>query len=62
MDEGKMMDMNCDVCKAVGYRKKATGCIQIIGRKKDTILYLCKSCTKLFDDPLKCNSRESIDG
>jgi hypothetical protein len=50
------MNKKCDVCKAIGYSKKATNCIEIIGGKKgNTILYLCKSCTKLFDDPL-CNT------
>jgi len=47
------MNEKCDLCKAIGYSKKATNCIEISDRKKgSSILYLCKSCTKLFDDPL----------
>jgi|GEM_PF-1678219 hypothetical protein len=52
------MNKKCGVCKAVGYSKKATNCIEIMGGKKDsTILYLCKSCAKMFADPLcSCKS------
>jgi hypothetical protein len=47
------MNKKCGVCKAVGYSKKATNCIEIMGGKKDnTILYLCKSCANMFADPL----------
>ena len=50
------MNQKCNICEGVGLSRKATNCIQIIGGKNgDIILYLCISCTKLFDDPL-CNT------
>ena len=49
------MNEKCN-CEGFGCSKKATNCIEVIGGKKGSIiLYLCKSCTKLLDDPL-CNT------
>jgi hypothetical protein len=43
-------------CEGFRCSNKATNCIEVIGGKKGSIiLCLCKSCTKLFDDPL-CNT------
>jgi hypothetical protein len=58
----EIMNKACDICKAVGSSKKAKICMQVIGARGSAILYLCKSCTKYFDDPLcNNNSSESLD-
>jgi hypothetical protein len=45
--------MNCDICNS----KKAKICIQIYGRDKINTIYSCKSCAKMFADPLcSCKS------
>ncbi len=52
----EIMNKACDICKAAGYSKKAKICMEVNGARGSTILYLCKSCRKLFDDPVcKCN-------
>ena len=56
----EIMNKACDFCEAVGYSKKAKNCIEVIGATGSTILYLYKSCRKLFDDPVCSNSRESL--
>jgi protein-arginine kinase activator protein McsA len=44
--------MNCNICTSIGYSHKARICIQLIERDKSTMLYVCKRCAKMFDDPL----------
>ncbi len=54
------------ICNVPGCSKKARACIQICGRTKkdDTILYLCRSCARMFADPLcdcpQCNSDKKM--
>jgi hypothetical protein len=53
------MNKKCHICEGIGCSKKATNCLQVIGGSKgDITLYLCKKCTKLFDDPLHCNDKK----
>jgi hypothetical protein len=54
----EIMNKACDICSS----KKVKICMEVIGARGSTILYLCKSCTKYFDDPLcNNNSSESLD-
>ena len=46
-------------CEDFGCSKEARVCTQVCGGEKgDITLYLCKSCAKMFDDPLKCNESD----
>jgi hypothetical protein len=50
------------ICEGFGCLKKATNCIKVIGGKKGSIiLYLCKSCAKLFDDPLCKTEKKTLE-
>jgi hypothetical protein len=43
----------CDICN----ERKAKICIQIYGRNEINMVYSCKSCAKLFSDPL-CSCKQ----
>jgi hypothetical protein len=50
------------ICEGYGCSKKATNCVNVIGGNKGSIiLYLCKNCTKLFDDPLKHYGKKTLE-
>jgi protein-arginine kinase activator protein McsA len=60
MNGVKVMTEKCNICEGFGCSKEAKICIQVCGGEKgDIILYLCKSCAKMFNDPLKCDSNSN---